>query len=155
MAIFGTTNCRLSGSFQVDLQYSDIDPTYFMPEEIVHRSVLTGHKTYSNKNDNCEFVINCNLFKYDVSASIVLSKLLNIKSEEFYFYPHTDEDPIYDVYGQPIKFHLKEIEPYYVTQDTRYDAVRLVITSTDYHKFITFVGGYGENYGSIYGIYGW
>lgn len=158
--IFGISHCRLSGSITVDLEHSSLDPSYIISDEIVHKSILTGHKTYNKRTlFYSSFIVDVNLFKYEESASVVLNNLMQLKKEYFYFYPHVDYNPISNLYGDPVKFHIEEITPYYLTQDAQYDAVRLQLSTINY----TYLNigqqisqGYGTYYGTgEYGLSGW
>jgi hypothetical protein len=159
MSIFGTSYCKLSGSIELELQYSTLTSNYIDNAEIDFISVLSGKKTFTNNRMHySSFDIDINLFKYGSSKADVFRSLSKLKNEEFYFYSHIDDTPIHDIYDENILFHMVEMKPYYLTQQAEYDAVRLRIISTTYTYLDTgvYTGGYGTNYGlRPYGFYGW
>jgi len=159
MAIFGTYHCRLSGSVTVDLLYENISPTYIIPDEFEYVSILTGHKSYSNKRAHFSaFDIDINMFKAGNDIKEIFSKLLILKNEEFYFRPHIDEQEIRDMFGNNIKFHLLKAEPYYLNSQNQYDAMKIKLISVSYsylQQDTPLSQGYGWDYAGTYGLSGW
>ena len=157
----GNSYSRLSGSFVLDLTCSKLtQENYMVDGEIGFTSVLTGTKTYTNKGYHYStFEIDVNLYKYGNSANTIYNNIEAMKLQNFYFYPHVDANPIYDIYGNNVLFHIKNLIPYYITKPDKYEAVKIQLESEIY----TYIGnlsdinyGYGTTYGpGYYGKTGW
>jgi len=159
MSIFGVSYSQISGSLGIiPLEHAQLDPSYINSEVEEHKSVLTGHISYVKKRIRSKFKITvflCNYIGTDVYDKY--NEIYAYKDIPFYFYPHIDGNPVYDLYNDPAEFYMTNFEPFYLTQDEYYDALIIEIESTVYNSLLPIaiappVGGYGILYGSSYGL---
>jgi hypothetical protein len=151
--IFGTQipkiQSTISSSVSMSLYDSELDPTFLDPNVLEQKSIVTGMRNYIPFGDYAEFDVVINIFKGNTD----FETLKKWDKQEVYFYPHRDGNVIKDKYNEPLKFTIQSIEPYYLTQDERYDVAILKLKSKDFAQYIPIpAGGYGSNYGMYYGI---
>lgn len=153
MGMFGTQYSKfVSGSNTVLFEHSNIIPSYFVGDYVKHESVLTGFINYVNLKDVSKFEIDINLFKYE-NPDYKFNEIMEYRNKLVNFYPHYDGEPIKNIYNEPVDFKITEIIPYYLTQDSYYDAVKLIFKSSEYVYYGNIISnGYGYNYGIQYGV---
>lgn len=151
--IFGVLNSKFtSGSNEVDLQNSTLNPSFLVQDVLETKGILTGDVYYNTLGDYAEFSVNTNLFKYD-NPSEKLIEILAYRNSEVSFYPHKDNDAIKDINGDEVKFKIIEVTPFYLTQIDIYEVVRTTFKSTiPVSLFAVTSSGYGTLYGQNYGI---
>ena len=158
MSIFGTSYPKISGSLgEVFLPHSNMNTNYIAPEVIEHRSIITGHISYLKKYSRSKFSLTYMLC--DETGSFgpndKYNELYSYKDKLFKFYPHSDADSIKDYLGSEADFFITRFEPYYLSQDSTYDAINIEMISTKPTQaqpiYVETITGYGYGYGYLYG----
>ncbi len=150
--IFGTSYSKfVSGITTVELPYSVLDPSYMLPDVLVHQSVISGKKNFISKGDYSEFKVQINLWKY-ANPNATFNQLEGYKFSQVTFYPHKDGDPIKDIYGNEVQFLISDISEYYLTNTTQKDIALITFLSDRYSRLTSASSlGYGYGYGLDYG----
>lgn len=142
------------GDDEIFLQHTNTNKIMFNSNEIEHKSIFTGYKSYAKCADYIGFQILLYLYKYDDPKA---------KFQEIYEYNHATnvvfyldgtEEPLRDPFGQDQQYIIKEIEPFYLTQLVNYDALLITFEpiNTSRYQFNDWEHeGYGKSYAVRYG----
>ena len=116
------------------LEHSLLTPDYAEPDEIVHKSILTGARSIVTNGDYVSFSVMVHLFKYADPAA-KFSEIFAYNHSDVYFYPHEDGAAAGDDLGKAISdsatktlsssyvtFHITKIKPFYLAYDKGLDA---------------------------------
>lgn len=131
--IFGSGSAQFqkSGSSVCTLDYSNLYPEYFITDEIEHKSVLTGHKSYTTLGDYSNFKVEVNLYKYSNPLS-KFNEIYQYIHDDVYFWPHNDKKAISGSNGQPVKFHITNMELSYLKDFNYKDLLTITFEANDY-----------------------
>jgi len=133
MGIFGTNYPKLvvsSSGYEIGLEESKVDYSFFNPDVIEHVSVLNGYRSFAYSRNQSNFRIDLNLCNYSSSeAKHKFEVLYQNKNEPWIFYPHENfATASVDVYGEPIQYFITDLIPYYLDSDSNYDAVLISLS---------------------------
>lgn len=119
MAVFGTSYPKYFSSGEVELEHSILIPTWRIPNQIKHRSIVNGAVNYvSLGGDKMAFDVIINIWKYGNAAAqkAKMQALLADNKEIVSFMPHEDS-------GEYIKqvdgtfnagFKITVVRPFYL-----------------------------------------
>ena len=129
--IFGTSYSKfVSGVTTVLMPYSKLRPDFYISDEILHRSILTGAKNYLRSNDYQEFVVLIHLFK-EADPSAKFSEIFAYNNTAVVFYPHVTGDPIQDGSGVNVNFYIT-VRGYYLDNVGIYDICEVTFRPLGY-----------------------
>jgi hypothetical protein len=133
VGLFGTGSAQFqkSGSAVVKLEYSRLYPEYVITDEIEHKSVLTGHKSYSTLGDYSRFKVEVNLFKYTSSVA-KFNEIYQYYHDDVYFWPHSDGKAISGSDRNPVEFHIVGMELNYLDNIDYKDLLTVEFDAIDY-----------------------
>lgn len=131
--IFGSGSAQMqqgTGSIVV-LQHSNIVPEYIITDEKEHKSVLTGHKTFTTLGDYSKFRIDINLYKYD-NPTTTFQTLYPYIHNNVYFWPHSDGKAISGSNNLPVEFHITDMKLSYLGDHLYRDLLSIEFEAVDY-----------------------
>jgi hypothetical protein len=152
MDILGVNTAKFkSGATTVQLERSEIDPTFIDPDVIEHKSILNGHVEFKARK-YAEFILIHHLCNY-VDPAIKYNEVASYLFTAVEFYPHSEGAPIKNKFGGTVPFFIVQVKPFYLEDDDNYDALIIKFKSTSPITYNQIVAqGYGYNYAKNYGI---
>lgn len=136
MSIFG----HLAPKFISDnndvvyMDYVNMESNWIIPDEIEHKSVITGAKSFITLGDYANFTVSINLFKYG-SLTSMKSKFLELYSynhKDVVFYPYRDGNPIMDKDGNTVLFHITSMKLDFISNINSLDLLTMTFESKKY-----------------------
>ena len=118
------------------LNYSFIDYTFVEPDNIEHKSAITGVKTNTFLGDYGNFAVDVRLWQETHGSMTPKTKLTNIYvyyHTNVVFFPHNDKW-VADVNGLAVPCYLSLMKPYYYKNLITYDACKLTFATNKYHN---------------------
>lgn len=154
MSIFGDSYCKfVTGSTDVLLEHSVVNPMYIQSDVVDYTSVFNGYRGEQKRGDYTDIEVVVFLCSYDNPAD-KLKEIEQYKGSLVKFYPHIDGNEIHSFTSESVYLYFSDCEPFYLTQDKIYDAVKLKFKSEKYTHLMILDNnslGYGYLYATMYG----
>lgn len=113
------------------LDHSFIEYEPIIPDQLNHRSVITGVKTNTHLGDYGEFKVVVRLWQYS-SAKNKFTALYSYYHTDINFAPHRSQI-VQDSTTAFVTCYLKTFRPIYYKNFINYDAVELTFSTNKYH----------------------
>lgn len=130
MGLFGSSPPKIvctSPSVTVDLStssnHSITKRDYNLPDNIIHTSVLTGHRSLTYKGSYGGWRVKI----WNLSTNDWNNKYKLLRGKTVTFYPHADE------LSESVSAYIIDAYPYHRDDHVEFDAVILDIISVDYY----------------------
>lgn len=131
MSIFGTSYSKfISGVDTVLMPHSKLRPDFYISDEILHQSILTGAREWVRSNVYQQFVVLIHLFK-EGDPSAKFSEIFAYNNTGVVFYPHVTGDPIQNDAGDDVSFYIT-VRGYYLDQVGTYDICEVTFRPLGY-----------------------
>lgn len=136
MSIFGNLEPKFiyEDTEVVLLDHTIMESDWIIPDEIEHKSVITGNKSFITLGDYANFTVTVNLFKYG-NTSTMKSKFLEIYTynhKDVVFYPFREGNPIMDKNGNTVQFHITSMKLDFLSNINTLDILTVKFESLKY-----------------------
>lgn len=126
--IFGTQHSKfVSGVNEVELTNSRIKPDWNVPSQIMHKSIITGYRSFVNVIDYSFFPVTVFLYQ-EIDPNAKLQEIKTYRNSLVSFYPYSDGEAVKDSNGEEVQFFIT-ISPFYLNNENIFDGCLIKFVS--------------------------